>query len=131
MLMFVLTGDVLLLECNALYTVKKWPGFYSRLQKISYKSDFHVKKYDGSWIVSWPFGDGEDESLTFNRNELHEQLCSYVQELGIQLDHSTNVEQYFETEERRELLFSVTGRRSRRILWSRQMGSGPSRGHLF
>ncbi|OJJ38125.1 hypothetical protein ASPWEDRAFT_56962 [Aspergillus wentii DTO 134E9] len=99
-------GDVLLIECNALHTVKKWPGFYSRLQKISYKSDFHVKKYNGSWIGSWPFGDGANESLAFNRNELHEQLCSYVQELGIQLDLSINVEEYFETEEQGGVVLS-------------------------
>ncbi|EYE92819.1 uncharacterized protein EURHEDRAFT_181671 [Aspergillus ruber CBS 135680] len=30
-------GDLLLLECNALHTVKKWPGFYERLEAISTK----------------------------------------------------------------------------------------------
>ncbi|KAB8229457.1 FAD-dependent oxidoreductase [Aspergillus alliaceus] len=91
-------GDLLLIECNALHSIKKWPGFFEKLKAISYKSERNIKKYDGTWIGSWPLGDGENESLAFNRSELHGALWEYVCELGIQVTFSTTVEDYFETD---------------------------------
>ncbi|GAB1194231.1 hypothetical protein APSETT444_003474 [Aspergillus pseudonomiae] len=85
-------------ECNALHSIKNWPGFYERLEAISYKSQRNVKKYDGTWVGVWPLGDGKDLSMAFNRFELHSALWEYVQELGIRVDFSTTVEDYFETD---------------------------------
>ncbi|KAF7627748.1 FAD binding domain protein [Aspergillus flavus] len=92
-------GDLLLIECNALHSIKHWPGFYERLQTISYKTQRNIKKYDGTWVGTWPLGDGKDISMAFNRSELHNALWEYVQELGIRVDFSTTVEDYFETDE--------------------------------
>lgn len=93
------TGDLLLIECNALHSIKHWPGFYERLQTISYKTQRNIKKYDGTWVGTWPLGDGKDISMAFNRSELHNALWEYVQELGIRVDFSTTVEDYFEKDE--------------------------------
>ncbi|KAF7593736.1 hypothetical protein BBP40_010911 [Aspergillus hancockii] len=91
-------GDLLLIECNALHTVKRWPGFYDRLESISYKTQRNLKKYDGTWIGTWPLGDGQNASYAFNRSELHAALWGYVQELNIKVEFSTTVESYFETD---------------------------------
>lgn len=93
------TGDLLLIECNALHSIKSWPGFFERLQSISYKTQRNIKKYDGTWVGTWPLGDRKDISMAFNRSELHAALWEYVQELGIRVDFSTTVEDYFETDE--------------------------------
>lgn len=42
-------------------------------------------------------GDGQNASLSFNRSELHTLLCEYIQELGIRVDFSAAVDNYFET----------------------------------
>ncbi|KAF4168871.1 hypothetical protein CNMCM6936_000816 [Aspergillus lentulus] len=91
-------GDLLLVECNALHTVKKWPGFFERLEAISYKTQRNVKKFDGTWIGSWPIGDGENKSAAINRSELHGLLWDYVQELGIKVDFDIAVDEYFESD---------------------------------
>ncbi|KAF7169116.1 hypothetical protein CNMCM5623_001924 [Aspergillus felis] len=91
-------GDLLLIECNALHTVKKWPGFFERLEAISYKTQRNVKKFDGTWIGSWPIGDGVNRSAALNRSELHSLLWDYVQELGIEVGFDKEVDEYFETD---------------------------------
>lgn len=42
-------------------------------------------------------GDGQNASLSFNRSELHTLLCEYIQGLGIRVDFSAAVDNYFET----------------------------------
>ncbi|KAG2009367.1 hypothetical protein GB937_007770 [Aspergillus fischeri] len=91
-------GDLLLIECNALHTVKQWPGFFERLEAISYKTQRNVKKFDGTWIGSWPIGDGDNLSAALNRSELHGLLWDYVRELGITVDFGKAVDEYFETD---------------------------------
>ncbi|RHZ67176.1 uncharacterized protein CDV56_109471 [Aspergillus thermomutatus] len=91
-------GDLLLIECNALHTVKKWPGFYDRLEAISYKTQRNVKKFDGTWIGSWPIGNGVSRSAALNRSELHGLLWDYVRQMGIEVDFSKAVDEYFETD---------------------------------
>jgi 2-polyprenyl-6-methoxyphenol hydroxylase-like FAD-dependent oxidoreductase len=93
-----MTGDLLLIECNALHTVKKWPGFFERLEAISYKTQRNVKKFDGTWIGGWPIGDGENKSAAINRSELHGLLWDYVQGLGINVDFDKAVDEYFESD---------------------------------
>ncbi|GFF48251.1 monooxygenase [Aspergillus udagawae] len=78
--------------------VKNWPGFFERLEAISYKTQRNVKKFDGTWIGSWPIGDGENRSAALNRSELHGLLWDYVQELGIKVDFDKWVDEYFETD---------------------------------
>jgi len=53
---------------------------------------------DGSWIGAWPLGDGQNASLPVNCSELNTLLWEYTQELGIPIDFSAVVDDYFETD---------------------------------
>jgi len=51
-------------------------------------------------------GDGQNAFLPFNRSEFHSLLWEYIQELGIPVDFSTAVDDYFETGKEAGVIFA-------------------------
>jgi 2-polyprenyl-6-methoxyphenol hydroxylase-like FAD-dependent oxidoreductase len=88
----------MVIQHSALHTLNKWPGYLDRLKAISYKSDYHFKKYDGSKLGIFPLGDPEHPSAGVNRGTFHNLLWDYARESGIEVEFSSNVVEYFETD---------------------------------
>ncbi|KAI9163992.1 FAD-dependent monooxygenase fsr3 [Paramyrothecium foliicola] len=89
-------GDIIAIQTPALHTPKKWPGFLERLDKHSYTPISYTKKFDGSLIGTQPLGRPDIPTLVTNRSQLHKLLHDYVVELGIQVEFSAAVKEYFE-----------------------------------
>lgn len=82
--------------------LKRWPGFWDRLQKLRITTRPDVYKYDGSKQVA-TFSDPEafeKESVAVHRNELHQLLQEYVEELGLVIEFGKNIIKYTETEDK-------------------------------
>ncbi|KAK1455633.1 hypothetical protein CMEL01_04393 [Colletotrichum melonis] len=91
-------GDIIAIQTPALHTPKKWPGFLEHLKKNAYAPINYMKKFDGTLIGEQLLGTPNDPSLVTNRSLLHSVLRDYVRDLGIQIEFSTPVREYFEAD---------------------------------
>ena len=58
-----------------------------------------MKKFDGTLIGTFPIGDPHSPSLAIYRSKLHNVLHEYASQLGITVEFSATVSEFFETED--------------------------------
>nr|XP_036582071.1 FAD binding domain protein [Colletotrichum truncatum]KAF6790628.1 FAD binding domain protein [Colletotrichum truncatum] len=92
-------GDIIAIQSSALYSPKEWPGFLETLEDSMYPSESEMFKSDGTLVGVNKLGDPNNRSIALNRGSLHQALHDYVTQLGIQVEFSANIVEYFETED--------------------------------
>ncbi|KAF5232510.1 hypothetical protein FAUST_8698 [Fusarium austroamericanum] len=103
-------GELIVITSPALQTPKKWPGFIERARQEAVSPMITFKKFDGSVIGSFPMGLSEDPSLPIYRSKLHNVLFEYAEQLGIPIEFSASVSEFFETDDHGGVVLS-DGRR--------------------
>src|SRR6478609_1257761 len=103
-------GELIVITSPALQTPKKWPGFMERARQEAVSPTITFKKFDGSVIGSFPMGLSEDPSLPIYRSKLHNVLFEYAEQLGIPIEFSAGVSEFFETDDHGGVVLS-DGRR--------------------
>ena len=90
---------MIIITTSALHMPKKWPGFMERARKRAIPPTLTMKKFNGDVVGSFNLGDEKNPSMAIYRSELHKVLHEYASLLGIPIEFSTSVVDYFETED--------------------------------
>ena len=101
---------MIVITTSALQTPKKWPGFMQEARKEGIAPELTMKKFDGSVVGTFPVGDPNDPSLAIYRSKLHKVLYDYASRLGIPVEFSAMVSDYFEADNHAGVVMS-DGRR--------------------
>ncbi|CAI6088188.1 unnamed protein product [Clonostachys chloroleuca] len=86
-------GDLIAFQPSCLATPEKWPGFMERCREVQVGSTGTIHKYDGTQIGSHTF------PLAMSRAVFINTLHEYTQSLGIKIKFSSQVIEYFETDD--------------------------------
>lgn len=92
-LLMASAGDLIAFQPSCLATPEKWPGFMERCREVQVGSTGTIHKYDGTQIGSHTF------PLAMSRAVFINTLHEYTQSLGIKIKFSSQVIEYFETDD--------------------------------